>query len=131
MRVDSGVYMNYTIPPFYDSMISKLIVWGRNRNAAITRMRRALSEYIILGVKTTIPFHKSMMLSPNFQDAKLHTHFVDEYKQEIMDNMVKIVEKDKEMESRLKSTFLPSKNVAAVSAAVSSYMAHSLEKNKK
>ncbi|HOI40334.1 MAG TPA: acetyl-CoA carboxylase biotin carboxylase subunit [Methanobacterium sp.] len=131
VRVDSGVYMNYTIPPFYDSMISKLIVWGRNRNAAITRMRRALSEYIILGVKTTIPFHKSMMLSPNFQDAKLHTHFVDEYKQEIMDNMVKIVEKDKEMESRLKSTFLPSKNVAAVSAAVSSYMAHSLEKNKK
>jgi len=131
VRVDSGVYMNYTIPPFYDSMISKLIVWGRNRNAAITRMRRALSEYIILGVKTTIPFHKSMMLSPNFQDAKLHTHFVDEYKQEIMDNMVKIVEKDKKMESRLKSTFLPPKNVAAVSAAVSSYMAHSLEKNKK
>ena len=56
LRVDSGVYMNYTIPPYYDSMISKLIVWGRNRNEAITRMRRALSEYIILGVEPhTLP----------------------------------------------------------------------------
>ena len=131
LRVDSGVYMNYTIPPYYDSMISKLIVWGRNRNEAITRMRRALSEYIILGVETTIPFHKAMMLSPTFQQGKLHTHFVDEYKQEITENMEKIVKEDKEMVSRLKSTFLPSKRVAAVSAAVSSYMSHSLEKNKK
>lgn len=131
LRVDSGVYMNYTIPPYYDSMISKLIVWGRNRNEAITRMRRALSEYIILGVETTIPFHKAMMLSPNFRQGKLHTHFVDEYKQEITENMERIVKEDKEMVSRLKSTFLPSKRVAAVSAAVSSYMTHSMENNKK
>ena len=131
LRVDSGVYMNYTIPPYYDSMISKLIVWGRNRNEAITRMRRALSEYIILGVETTIPFHKAMMLSPNFQQGNLHTHFVDEYKQEITENMERIVKEDKEMVSRLKSTFLPSKRVAAVSAAVSSYMAHSIEKDDK
>lgn len=131
VRVDSGVYMNYTIPPFYDSMISKLIVWGRNRNEAITRMRRALSEYIILGVKTTIPFHKAMMLSPNFQEGKLHTHFVDEYKQEIMDNMAKVIQQDKEKESRLKSTFLPSKKVAAVSAAVSNHMADSIARSKK
>ncbi len=131
VRVDSGVYMNYTIPPYYDSMISKLIVWGRNRNEAITRMRRALSEYIILGVKTTIPFHKSMMLSPNFQEAKLHTHFVDEYKQEITDNMMKVIQKDKDKEDRLKSTFLPSKRVAAVSAAVSNHIADSMAKRKK
>ena len=70
VRVDSGVYNNYTIPPFYDSMISKLIVWGRTRNEAIARMQRALSEYIILGVKTTIPFHKSMMSNQHFRDAK-------------------------------------------------------------
>ncbi len=131
LRVDSGVYMNYTIPPYYDSMISKLIVWGRNRNEAITRMRRALSEYIILGVETTIPFHKAMMLSPNFRQGKLHTHFVDEYKQEITENMERIVKEDKEMVLRLKSTFLPSKRVAAVSAAVSSYITHSMENNKK
>lgn len=131
VRVDSGVYMNYTIPSYYDSMISKLIVWGRNRNETIHRMRRALSEYIILGVKTTIPFHKAMMASTHFQEGKLHTHFVDEYKKEIMDNMEKVVAEDKEMEDRLKSTFLPSKKVAAVSAAVSSYMNHSLAKKNK
>ncbi|MDD1775342.1 MAG: acetyl-CoA carboxylase biotin carboxylase subunit, partial [Methanobacterium sp.] len=69
VRVDSGVYMNYTIPPYYDSMISKLIVWGRDRDEAINRMKRALAEYIILGVKTTIPFHKAMMNSPHFHQG--------------------------------------------------------------
>lgn len=131
VRVDSGVYMNYTIPPYYDSMISKLIVWGMTRNEAITRMRRALSEYIVLGVETTIPFHKAMMLSPNFWEAKLHTHFVDEHKQEIRENMEQIVQEDKERVSRLKSTFLPSKRVAAVSAAVSSHMNQAIAQNKK
>jgi pyruvate carboxylase subunit A len=128
VRVDSGVYNNYTIPPYYDSMISKLIVWGRTRNEAIARMQRALSEYIILGVKTTIPFHKSMMANQQFRDAKLHTHFVDQYKNDIIENIEKVIQKDKEMEARLKSTFLPSRKVAAVSAAVSSYMADSLKK---
>ena len=128
VRVDSGVYNNYTIPPYYDSMISKLIVWGRTRNEAIARMRRALSEYIILGVKTTIPFHKSMMANQQFRAANLHTHFVDQYKKEIIENIEKVIQKDKEMEARLKSTFLPSRKVAAVSAAVSSYMADSLKK---
>ncbi len=130
VRVDSGVYNNYTIPQYYDSMISKLIVWGRTRNEAIARMERALSEYIVLGVKTTIPFHKSMMANQQFRDAKLHTHFVDQYKNEIIENIEKVIQKDKEMEARLKSTFLPSKKVAAVSAAVSSYMADSLKKSR-
>lgn len=67
VRVDSGVYMNYEIPPFYDSMISKLIVWGMTRDEAINRMKRALSEYIILGVKTTIPFHKAIMRNEAFR----------------------------------------------------------------
>lgn len=133
VRVDSGVYMNYTIPPYYDSMISKLIVWGRTRNEAIARMRRALSEYIILGVKTTLPFHKSMMNNSHFIEAKLHTHFVDEHKQEIEDNMKQVVLADKQKEARLKSTFLPSKKIAAVSGAVSNYMANTIvaQKEKK
>jgi pyruvate carboxylase subunit A len=123
--------MNYTIPPYYDSMISKLIVWGRNRNAAISRMRRALSEYIIIGVETTIPFHKAMMLNSTFKEGKLHTHFVDEHKQEIMENVEQIVQEDRERVSRLKSTFLPSKKAAAVSAAVSSHIANSVARSKK
>ena len=94
-------------------------------------MKRALSEYIILGVKTTIPFHKAMMANEHFQKAELHTHFVDEHKQEIIENVRKVVQADKEMENRLKSTFLPPKKVAAVSATISSYMANSINNAKK
>ncbi len=66
IRVDSGVYNRYTIPHFYDPMISKLVAWGRDREEAIIRMRRALYEYIIVGVKTNIPFHKAVMENPRF-----------------------------------------------------------------
>ncbi|MDP3034391.1 MAG: acetyl-CoA carboxylase biotin carboxylase subunit [Methanobacteriaceae archaeon] len=132
VRVDSGVYMNYSIPTFYDSMISKLIVWGRTRKEAINRMERALSEYVILGVKTTIPFHKAMMRSPDFRAGKLNTHFVDEHRKGIMEEMEKIVLEDKERVNRLKSTFLPNKKVAAITAAVENYMstAQSQQKQK-
>ncbi len=99
------------------------------RNEAIARMRRALDEYIILGVKTTIPFHKSMMLSEHFREGKLHTHFVDEYRDEIMGHMKKIIKADEERAARLKSTFLPSPKIAAVSAAVNSYIANSNNKS--
>ncbi len=122
VRVDSGVYMNYEIPPFYDSMISKLIVWGMDRQEAINRMKRALSEYIILGVKTTIPFHKAIMRNDAFRRGELHTHFVDEYRRGIDAEMQKIVKEDQEMVERLQSTFLPSKKVAAISAAIGTYM---------
>ena len=122
VRVDSGVYMNYSIPTFYDSMISKLIVWGRTRNEAIDRMKRALSEYVILGVKTTIPFHKAMMRSPDFRAGKLNTHFVDQHHKGIMEEMERVVQEDKERVDRLKSTFLPNKKVAAITAAVGNYM---------
>lgn len=122
VRVDSGVYMNYNIPPFYDSMISKLIVWAPKRSEAISRMKRALGEYVILGVKTTIPFHKAIMNNLAFQEGKLNTHFVDEHQKGIQENMEQVIAKDKEMENRLKSTFLPGKKVAAITAAVGTYM---------
>ncbi len=61
-------------------MISKLIIWERDQEEAIAKMQRALSEYIILGVKITIPFHKAMMTTDQFLKEKLHMHFVDEYK---------------------------------------------------
>jgi pyruvate carboxylase subunit A len=113
--------MNYSIPTFYDSMISKLITYGRNRNDAINRMKRALSEYIILGVKTTIPFHKAILRNPNFISGDLNTHFIDLHKKGIDAEMVKVIEEDAEYENRLKSTFMPSKKIAAISAAVGSY----------
>ena len=122
VRLDSGVYMNYTIPTFYDSMISKLITYGRNRNDAINKMKRALSEYIILGVKTTIPFHKAVLRNPNFISGDLNTHFIDTYKVGIEEEMVNVIAEDLEYVNKLKSTFMPAKKIAAISAAVGSYL---------
>ena len=121
VRLDSGVYMNYTIPTFYDSMISKLITYGRDRTDAINRMKRALSEYIILGVTTTIPFHKAILRNPNFISGNLNTHFIDTYKKGIESEMNKVIEEDMEYVNRLKSTFMPGKKIAAISAAVGAY----------
>ena len=113
--------MNYTIPTFYDSMISKLITYGRNREDAINRMKRALSEYIILGVKTTIPFHKAILRNPNFISGDLNTHFIDTYKKGIESEMNNVIAEDLEKVNKLKSTFMPGKKIAAISAAVGSY----------
>ncbi|HZX75110.1 MAG TPA: acetyl-CoA carboxylase biotin carboxylase subunit, partial [Cyclobacteriaceae bacterium] len=75
VRVDSHVYAGYTIPPNYDSMIGKLIVSGQSREEVIVRMKRALSEFIIEGVKTTIPFHLKLMDDPTFRSGKFTTKF--------------------------------------------------------
>ena len=122
VRLDSGVYMNYTIPTFYDSMISKLITYGRNRDDAMNKMKRALSEYIILGVKTTIPFHKAVLRNPNFISGNLNTHFIDNYKESIDEEMVNVIAEDLEYVNKLKSTFMPAKKIAAISAAVGNYL---------
>jgi acetyl-CoA carboxylase biotin carboxylase subunit len=78
VRVDTGVYAGFEISPFYDSLISKLICWGESRGAAILRMRRALDEYRILGVKTNIPFHQSILASHRFIAGHYDTRFVEE-----------------------------------------------------
>ena len=74
VRVDSHSYAGYKIPPYYDSMIGKLICWGRTRNEARRRMYQALKEYVVLGVKTTIPFHQEVFISGNF-----NTGFIEDY----------------------------------------------------
>jgi acetyl-CoA carboxylase biotin carboxylase subunit len=78
VRHDGYVYEGYEIPMFYDPMISKLIVWGRQREEAIARMRRALYEYKITGVKTSIKFLERIMEAKPFVDGKYNTHFIDE-----------------------------------------------------
>ena len=102
-------------------MISKLITYGRNRHDAINRMKRALSEYIILGVKTTIPFHKAILRNPNFISGDLNTHFIDQHKKGIEQEMENVIIEDTEIVNKLKSTFMPGKKIAAISAAVGSY----------
>ncbi len=76
VRLDSAVYQGYTISPFYDSMIGKLIVWGADRDEAINRMSRALNEFVIEGVKTTIPFHKQVLKNAFFRRGEVYTNFI-------------------------------------------------------
>jgi len=78
VRVDTGVYPGFEISPYYDSLISKLIVWGETRAEAILRMRRALEEYKIVGVRTNIPFHQNLMDSHRFMGGQFDTRFVEE-----------------------------------------------------
>ncbi len=78
VRIDTHVYAGYKIPPFYDSMISKLIVVAQTREEAILKMQRALDEYVIEGVKTTIPFHQRLMRHPRFLSGNFTTKFLEE-----------------------------------------------------
>lgn len=76
VRIDSAAYQGYAIPPFYDSMIGKVIVWGQNREEAINRMERALNEFIIEGVKTTIPFQLKILENAFFRRGEVYTNFI-------------------------------------------------------
>ncbi|MCF8277209.1 MAG: acetyl-CoA carboxylase biotin carboxylase subunit [Flavobacteriales bacterium] len=80
IRVDSHIYAGYTIPPFYDSMIAKLITIAQTREEAIAKMRRALDEYVIEGIKTTIPFHRKLMDDPEFIKGNYTTKFMESFK---------------------------------------------------
>ena len=77
MRDDSGVYGGYTVPRFYDTLMAKLVVWGPDRDAAIARMARALAEYKVVGVRTTIPLLEHVVGDPDFAAGRLSTHFLD------------------------------------------------------
>ena len=76
VRVDTHVYAGYTIPPHYDSMIAKLICKARTREECIVKMKRALDEFIVEGVKTTVPFHQRLMKNQKFNDEDFHTGFL-------------------------------------------------------
>jgi acetyl-CoA carboxylase biotin carboxylase subunit len=75
--VDSHAYAGYSIPPYYDSMIGKLITYGKDRREAMDKMNRALSEYMITGIKTTIPFEMAILQDPNFRRGVYNTGFIE------------------------------------------------------
>ena len=79
IRIDSHVYSGYTIPPNYDSMIAKLIVSGQSREEVLTRMKRALQEFVIEGIKTTIPFHIKLMDDPGFKSGNFTTKYLETF----------------------------------------------------
>ena len=76
VRVDSHIYQDYEIPPYYDSLLAKVIAHGHNREDAMARMRRILSEFTIEGVATTIPFHKALLQEADFIAGKFDTNYV-------------------------------------------------------
>ena len=79
VRVDSGLYHGYKVPPYYDSMIAKLIVYGANREACLMRLRRALGEFVIEGMKTTIPLHQKLLEDPDFQNGDYTIKWLEEW----------------------------------------------------
>ncbi|MBI4495337.1 MAG: acetyl-CoA carboxylase biotin carboxylase subunit [Deltaproteobacteria bacterium] len=120
IRVDSGVHTRYTIPSYYDPMISKLIIWGRDRQETIQRARRALYEYIIVGVCTNIPFLKAVVQNPSFVKGEMTTHFIEE-ERELFQDMVRIMEEEKSLEEKLTTIFNPRRKAAAIAMALEAY----------
>jgi len=79
VRVDSAAYAGYAIPPYYDSLIGKLIVHGRNRTECLMRLRRSLDEFVVDGIETTIPLFQRLMQEPDFQNGDYHIHWLEEF----------------------------------------------------
>ena len=79
VRVDSAAYAGYAIPPYYDSLIGKLIVHGRNRTECLMRLRRSLDEFVVDGIETTIPLFQRLMQEPDFQNGEYHIHWLEEF----------------------------------------------------
>lgn len=87
IRVDSHVYQSYVIPPYYDSLLAKLIVWGNNRKIVIKRAKRALEEFTVEGIKTTIPFHLEVLENEQFVSGNFDTSFLDNFLKEKNNNL--------------------------------------------
>jgi len=120
IRVDSGIHMGYRIPPNYDSMIAKLCAWDSTRIETIARMRRAISEYVILGIKTTLPLHYAIMNNQQYIAGNTHTHFLQE--EHILKSLDRYTREDETRMQTLAGSFDQNKKIAAVSAAVNTYM---------
>jgi len=124
IRLDSGIHAGYTIPPHYDSMIAKLCAWGMNRDLAIARMRRAIYEYVILGVKTTLPLHHAIMHNPEFIAGNTHTHFLQE--EHILKTLKRYIQEDETRMTQLATPLRNDRKIAAISAGLIAV----IEKNK-
>jgi len=120
IRVDSGIHMGYSIPPNYDSMISKLCAHGQTRMEAIERMRRAIYEYVILGVKTTLPLHHAIMHNREFVLGNTHTHFLQE--EHIAQSLRRYLREEETRMQTLADSLRQGKETAAISAAVNVYI---------
>jgi pyruvate carboxylase subunit A len=129
IRVDSGVYNGYVIPPYYDSLISKLVAHGRDRKEAIARMERALYEYIIVGVKTNLIFHKAVLRNSRFRSGNINTNFIKD--ENILEAVKQVAAEDEEKGKSLAAAMgADTRKLAAISVAVGTYMAQAEPKEK-
>jgi pyruvate carboxylase subunit A len=117
VRVDSGACGPSIIPPYYDSMVSKLIVWGADRDEAIQRMKRALYEYVIEGIPSNIPFHRAVMENRSFVSGALGTHFIEQEKG-LLHEIRRIALEAQTLKEKLNLSTTERKRIAAVAAAV-------------
>lgn len=124
--MDSGICGAGSIPPFYDSMIAKLIAWGRDREEAIRRMRRALQEYILVGIRSNIPFHLAAMQNERFLRGELSTHFIAA-ESSLAEDMRRIAERQRALQDRLPHLYEDKKKMVA--AAVAAVLASARIKN--
>ena len=122
IRLDSGIHVGYAIPTNYDSMISKLCAYGYNRMEAIQRMRRAIFEYVIIGVKTTLPLHHAIMNNTQFVEGNTHTGFLQE--EHIAKTLNRYVREEETRIQTLGASLRQGKEVAAITAAVNVYFQH-------
>jgi pyruvate carboxylase subunit A len=132
IRIESGVYAGYVMPPFYDSLAAKLLTWGNDRPECISRMRRALGEFIFGGIKTIIPFHKVVMNDEEFNNGHIHTEFIQDRK--ILEKVKVQFEKDEALrkskmsvlnnntEKDEKALELSDKKTVALAVAIASYI---------
>ncbi|AET68558.1 acetyl-CoA carboxylase, biotin carboxylase subunit [Desulfosporosinus orientis DSM 765] len=116
VRVDSAAYSGYTVTPFYDSLISKLLVYGRTRAEVLARMQRALAEFSISGVKTTIPFHQRILADKDFQRGKFTTDFIQKKLDSEKENSLEL-EYHSDLDDQARDNLL----IAVLSAAIETY----------
>ena len=120
IRIDSGIHVGYSISPHYDSLIAKLCAWGMDRTEAIQRMRRAIYEYVILGVKTTLPLHHAIMNNEEYIKGATHTHFLKE--EHMMKTLARYVMEEEARMQTLAASLRQGKETAAITAAVNVYL---------
>lgn len=120
VRVDTGVFMGYSIPAQYDSLVSKLSVWARGRDEAISRMKRVLNEYVILGIKTTLPLHRAIFREPDFLSGEFDTDYIGKHVEDLMERMRQIEHNEQSYDQMLAEVFLNNSHSADSSSECSS-----------
>ena len=132
VRIDSGVCGGAEIPPYYDPMIAKLITYGNSREEAIARMRRALKEYVIVGVTTNMPFHRAVLEDEKFIRGEISTHYVEQNMDRLKKKIVQYALESRDLYSVMsEKVFEKNKKIAAVVGGLTMYISQIIRENEK